>query len=228
MTTEPEQPAPGAGLRQPRLARRPATASGVGVGMYAELPGSPQAAREAREIVSRTLGDHPYAHDAVLIISELVSNAIRHSRSGQPGGTVTIAVETTPWPGDLNIQVRDAGGPQTPILTAADPDAFVFARPDGRPLAYANWRRTVWGPSCARAGIPACQFHDLRRTNATALVAEGVDVKTAQARLGHSDVRLTLDVYAQVVSSADRSAADVVGARFAPSVDKRRRPRTSG
>jgi len=113
-------------------------------------------------------------------------------------------------------------------LTAADPDAFVFARPDGRPLAYANWRRTVWGPSCARAGIPACQFHDLRRTNATALVAEGVDVKTAQARLGHSDVRLTLDVYAQVVSSADRSAADVVGARFAPSVDKRRRPRTSG
>src|SRR5207237_6342013 len=99
-------------------------------------------------------------------------------------------------------------------LTAADPDAFVFSRPDGRPLAYANWRRSVWQPACVRAGIPTCQFHDLRRTNATALVAGGVDVKTAQTRLGHSDVRLTLEVYAQAVSSADRSAADVVGALF--------------
>ncbi len=114
-------------------------------------------------------------------------------------------------------------------LTAADPEASVFARPDGRPLAYANWRRTIWAPACVRAKIPGCQFHDLRRTNATALVAEGVDVKTAQARLGHSDVRLTLDVYAQVVSAADRSAADVVGARFAPAppAEKRRRPATS-
>jgi len=40
-------------------------------------------------------------------------------------------------------------------------------------------------------------FHDLRRANATALVHAGVDMKTAQARLGHSDPRLTLGVYAQ-------------------------------
>ena len=111
-------------------------------------------------------------------------------------------------------------------LTAADPDAFVFARDDGRPLAYANWRRTVWQPACERAGVSTCQFHDLRRTNATALVAEGVDIKTAQSRLGHSDVRLTLDVYAQVVSAAELSAADMVGARFAPSADKRGRRRS--
>jgi len=112
-------------------------------------------------------------------------------------------------------------------LTAADRDAFVFARDDGQPLALANWRRTVWQPACTRAGLPSCQFHDLRRTNATALVAEGVDVKTAQSRLGHSDVRLTLDVYAQVVSAADRSAAEVVGARFAPPANRRGRRQPS-
>jgi site-specific recombinase XerD len=35
-------------------------------------------------------------------------------------------------------------------------------------------------------------FHDLRRANATGLVAEGVDIKTAQALLGHSNAQLTL------------------------------------
>jgi len=32
-------------------------------------------------------------------------------------------------------------------------------------------------------------FHDLRRANATGLVADGVDIKTAQAMLGHSNVQ---------------------------------------
>ena len=30
-------------------------------------------------------------------------------------------------------------------------------------------------------------FHDLRRAHATGLLAEGVDVKTAQTLLGHSE-----------------------------------------
>lgn len=51
-------------------------------------------------------------------------------------------------------------------------------------------------------GGPLC----LRRANATALVAEGVDLKTAQTRLGYSDPRLTLAVYALATTEADRAA----------------------
>jgi hypothetical protein len=36
-------------------------------------------------------------------------------------------------------------------------------------------------------------FHDLCRANATELLAAGVDIKTAQTWLGHSEARLTLD-----------------------------------
>ena len=54
------------------------------------------------------------------------------------------------------------------------------------------------------------------RTNATALVALGVDVKTAQERLGHSDVRMTIGLYAQVEQQADRAAADQLGDLFMP------------
>ena len=84
----------------------------------------------------------------------------------------------------------------------------------GGPLRYEHWRARVWLPATARAGLSKVTFHDLRRANATALVLDGVDLKTAQTRLGHSDPRLTLAVYAQATSEADRSAADALGRRF--------------
>jgi integrase len=101
-------------------------------------------------------------------------------------------------------------------MDGRNPDAFVFASPGGAPLDYTNWRRRIWKPATIKAGLEGLTFHDLRRANATGLVAEGVDVKTAQARLGHSDPRLTLAIYAQATDEADRSAAARIGARFLP------------
>jgi integrase len=102
-------------------------------------------------------------------------------------------------------------------LTGAEPEAFLFANADGGPLDYSNWRRRVWLPAAENADLTGLRFHDLRRTNATAMVLDGVDVKTAQARLGHSDPRLTLAIYAQATGEGDRSAAEKLGARLMPS-----------
>ena len=46
------------------------------------------------------------------------------------------------------------------------------------------------------------------------MVAAGIDVKTAQARLGHADPRQTLGIYAQATNAADRDAADLMGSAF--------------
>ena len=72
-------------------------------------------------------------------------------------------------------------------LTGADGGQLVFTMPEGGPLVYQNWRNRHWLPACRAVGLEGLGFHDLRRLNATGLVMEGVDVKTAQARLGHSD-----------------------------------------
>lgn len=101
-------------------------------------------------------------------------------------------------------------------FTAADPDALLFTAPQGGPLRYDHWRRRVWLPACSGAGVEGVTFHDLRRANGTGLVAEGVDVKTAQTRLGHSDPRTTLALYVQATSAGDRAAADALDARFFP------------
>ena len=96
-------------------------------------------------------------------------------------------------------------------MTTDDVDEYVFAMPEGGPLDYAHWRMRYWIPATKAIGLPWLTFHDLRRANATAMVSAGIDLKTAQTRLGHSDPRLTLAVYAQATSAADRDAADRVG-----------------
>ena len=99
-------------------------------------------------------------------------------------------------------------------LTAEHGPELVFAMPDGGVLDYRNFRYRTWLPAAKRAGPAGLTFHDLRRANASGLVLAGVDLKTAETRLGHSDPRLTLGVYAQVTSEADRAAADALEDRF--------------
>lgn len=64
-------------------------------------------------------------------------------------------------------------------ITGADPDQFVFPAPQGGHLDYAHFRRRVWIPATAVAGVEGLAFHDLRRANATAMVLDGIDLKTA-------------------------------------------------
>jgi len=72
----------------------------------------------ARAFVARVLGpDHPGTEVAVLLTSELVTNAVLHSDSGH-GGTVSVVVTL---PGDrLRVEVSDAGSARsTPAVRRA-------------------------------------------------------------------------------------------------------------
>jgi integrase len=48
------------------------------------------------------------------------------------------------------------------------------------------------------------------------MAAAGVDLMTAQRRLGHANVTLTLQVYARATAEADRRAAELVLEQFGP------------
>lgn len=80
-------------------------------------------------------------------------------------------------------------------------------------LSVANFERW-WRSFRTEAGFPDLRYHELRHTQATQLLAQGVDVKTVQARLGHSDASLTLNWYAHAVPENDRAAADRLGELF--------------
>ena len=57
------------------------------------LAGRAERARVARAFVEGVLGaGHPCCEVAVLLVSELFGNSVRHSGSGAPGETVTVTV----------------------------------------------------------------------------------------------------------------------------------------
>ncbi|MET8143165.1 ATP-binding protein [Sphaerisporangium sp. NPDC005288] len=77
-----------------------------------ELAGSPESVSQAREFVRAKLGEaHPAIDDVTLLVSEVVTNSILHSDSGN-GGKVTLAIADRH---DLvHVDVVDAGGGSAP------------------------------------------------------------------------------------------------------------------
>ena len=59
-----------------------------------------------------------------------------------------------------------------------------------------------------------CTFHDLRHTFATMMIAAGTDVRTVASYLGHSNVAMTLNTYAEVDPDAKRAAVSKVDESF--------------
>ncbi len=76
------------------------------------FPGTADQVGQARRFLAGLLGDCPGAGDAVLCLSELAANAVRHSRSARPGGLFTVRVSRAGrW---LRVGVTDEGGPWAP------------------------------------------------------------------------------------------------------------------
>jgi integrase len=72
---------------------------------------------------------------------------------------------------------------------------FVFSTQRGSQLKQANFHRQVWGPLRDRLGLPEMHFHDLRHVNSTLMARTGAHPSLIQRRMGHSDARLSQEVY---------------------------------
>ena len=109
-----------------------------------------------------------------------------------------------------------------------EPDAFVFQAPAGGPLRRGLFRARMWAPACRRAGLEGLGFHDLRRTNATMLMASGASIRDAQELLGHKDPRMLLGVYAKSTSEGKRAAVDRLTAALEPADEPPQPPADGG
>jgi anti-sigma regulatory factor (Ser/Thr protein kinase) len=103
------------------------------------LAGRAERARVARAFVDGVLGPgHPCGDVAALLVSELFANSIRHSGSGAPGETVTVAVKTA---NDvIRVEVTNLRGPEVPQLRPSGDEAE-----DGRGLHLVDRLAARWG-----------------------------------------------------------------------------------
>jgi anti-sigma regulatory factor (Ser/Thr protein kinase) len=103
------------------------------------LAGRAERARVARAFVGGVLGaGHPRGDDAVLLVSELFGNSVRHGGSGLPPETVMVVV--TAGDGVVRVEVSDHSGPGAPLPRPAGRDAE-----GGRRLGLVAALAARWG-----------------------------------------------------------------------------------
>ena len=61
---------------------------------------------------------------------------------------------------------------------------------------------------CKENNFRQLRIHDLRHTNATLLLLSGTDMKTESGRLGHTDIKITMNKYSHVLEEMDRKASE--------------------
>lgn len=95
------------------------------------VPGVPAIVAVARRLVGAALGDSPRRDDIELVTSELMTNAICHTPSGESGSLVTLRIRTRP--GWVRIEVSDRGS-----ASWAEPPSAGADEERGRGLAIVH------------------------------------------------------------------------------------------
>lgn len=87
--------------------------------------------------------------------------------------------------------------------------AKVFTRADGKPIhpcSVTDWFEKF----LKRHNLPDVCVHSLRHTNATLMIASGVDLRTVSKRLGHAQMTTTANIYTHAIRTADERASQVL------------------
>ena len=84
---------------------------------------------------------------------------------------------------------------------------YVLFKENGEPF-HPDSLTQKWERFVAKHGLPPIRLHDLRHSNATAMIAAGINAKVVQHRLGHANVNITLNTYTHVLPEMDQEAAE--------------------
>lgn len=86
---------------------------------------------------------------------------------------------------------------------------LIICTSKGSPVNPENFKRT-FQRLIKEANVPSIRLHDLRHTHATMLLSSGINAKVISERLGHTNVKTTLDIYSHVLPSMQEEAANKI------------------
>ncbi|HDX9578624.1 TPA: site-specific integrase [Bacillus pseudomycoides] len=78
---------------------------------------------------------------------------------------------------------------------------------NGNPCNFKSLTQ-LWKKLIKKSGVPDIRFHDLRHTNATLMLKQGIHPKIVSKRLGHKRIGITLDTYSHVVPGLQEKAVE--------------------
>lgn len=101
---------------------------------------------------------------------------------------------------------------RTRAAGSSRPDELLFKTRNGTPWDADLLVKRKLRPLLRSLEIPEAGLHGFRHSNASMMDALAVPMKVRQQRLGHSDIKLTMNVYTHVASEDDaRTAEQIAG-----------------
>ncbi len=97
--------------------------------------------------------------------------------------------------------------------SAATEQNFIFLNRAGNPIRPEAIEK-MWKYLMSLSGFPYRNFHCLRHTHATLLLANGIPIIEVSRRLGHSSVTQTLDMYGHAIPCYDKAIAEKIDAIY--------------
>lgn len=84
---------------------------------------------------------------------------------------------------------------------------MVCCNEDGSPISPASLNHR-FSAFLKKNNIPHLRIHDLRHTNASLMLKQGISMKVASDRLGHTTIGITMDLYTHVDDELQQDAAE--------------------
>lgn len=88
---------------------------------------------------------------------------------------------------------------------------LVFPNEKRKPMSALNMYNRKFLPALKKAGLKKIRFHDLRHTYASIQIDLGANSKYLQKQMGHSSIKITLDVYGHLMKDVNKEAANRLG-----------------
>jgi integrase len=117
-----------------------------------------------------------------------------------------------------------------PIPGGPSPDALIFTAPERGPVRHGLFYARVFKPTLIgdednedpkkrrKAALPkpyhGLRWHDLRHTAAALSLAVSSNLAMVQARLGHEDIRTTINIYGHLLPSVEAALSEGLTATF--------------
>ena len=68
--------------------------------------------------------------------------------------------------------------------------------------------RTHFNNACKSTGVKRIRLHDLRHSHASMLMNSGIPIKQISQRLGHKDIKITLEIYAHLYKETENALVE--------------------
>ncbi len=85
---------------------------------------------------------------------------------------------------------------------------WVFCNREGKPADMQNIKNRFFFRCLEMAKLRRIRFHDLRHTFASLLIQNGEGLAYVKEQMGHSSIKITVDIYGHLVPSANRQAVN--------------------